>query len=251
VSVPERCCLLIFSPSPSLFSPCPSPKSNYEFAKFCWKSIVQPEMNYDADDSKKTNTRWLLDKNHATLFTSGVTDLLAEHVSRVTKESMEEKDKAPTNNCQYDLSLTTVVNSASIKFGSSHDFAKPLLETNLTNMSLNTSALLSGDGSFVETRESNDDHSESGGTNVIQFQGVMSAMYLNTKHSHMECFVEPCPCFGRATYQVLQRDPSLNPQISKGMVIASAYSFRSLPSILILVSLSLLSLSLLYNSHVK
>lgn len=205
------------------------PKSNYEFAKFCWKSIVQPEINYDDDNSKTTNTRWLLDKNSATLFTSGVAVLLAEHVSRVAKESMEEGGNkvASTNNCQYHVSLTVVLNSATLKFGSSHDFAQPLLEMNLTNMSLNTSARLLEDGSFLETRESNDDQSVYRGVNVIQFEGVMSAMYLHTKHNHMECFIEPYPLFGRATYQVLQRDPSLNPQKSKGTMIVASNFFRT------------------------
>jgi hypothetical protein len=173
-------------------------------------------------DAKMTNTRWLLDTNHAIIFRSGITDLLKEHVSRVTKESMEGKEDTladPTRNCQYGLSLTVAVNSASARFGSSHNFARPLLETNLSNMSLNTYALLSGDGRFVETREPNDNHSESSGTNIIQFQGVVSAMYLNTKHSHMECFIEPFPCFGQATYQALQGDPSMHPQISKGTVM--------------------------------
>ncbi len=188
--------------------------SNYEFAKFCWKTLVSPAMSSDTD-SKITNTRWLLDRNHTTNFSSGVTDLLKEHISREIKES-EDRMASPTDNCQYDLSVTVVVNSASARFGSSHNFARPLLEINLTNMSFNISALLSGDGSFVVTRESNDNHSESSSTNMIQFQGVMSAMYLNTKHSHMECFIEPYPCFGQATYHAMQGGPS-----SKGTMIAS------------------------------
>lgn len=196
-------------------------------------------------DSTMTNTRWLLDVNHRSIFSSGVTDLLKEHISREMKESMEEKaDRmaSPTDNCQYDLSVTVVVNSASARFGSSHNFARPLLETNLANMSFNTSALLSGDGSFVETRELNDNHSESSNTNMIQFQGVISAMYLNTKHSHMECFIEPYPCFGQATYHAMQGDPS---QASKGMMIMSCYS------LCYLVCSLLISCFLLHNSHVK
>ncbi len=183
-------------------------------------------------DSKMTNTRWLLDGNHRAIFSSGVTDLLKEHISREMRESMEEEKHgigmaSPTVNCQYDLSVTVVANSASARFGSSHNFARPLLETNLTNMSCNASALLSGDGSFVETQVSNVHHSESSGTNVIQFQGVMSAMYLNTKHSNMECFIEPYPCFGQATYHAMQGDPSLHTQASKGTMIATFYPFAS------------------------
>ena len=196
--------------------------------------------------AKMTNTRWLLDTNHAIIIRSGITDLLKDHVSRVTKESMEGKEATvadPTRNCQYGLSLTVAVNRASARFGSSHNFARPLLETNLTNMSLNTYALLSGDGRFVETRESNDNHSEFSGTNIIQFQGVVSAMYLNTKHSHMECFIEPYPCFGQATYQTLQGDPSMHGQSSTGTVIAPLYSLTSLPALL------LISVSLLYNTN--
>lgn len=143
---------------------------------------------------------------------------------------MEEKEDSmasPTGNYQYDLSVTVIANSASARFGSSHDFAKPLLETNLINMSFNASALLSEDGSFVETRESSVNHSESSGTNMIQFQGVMSAMYLNMKHSHMECFIEPYPCFGQATYHAMQGDPSLHTQASKGTMTATFYCTAS------------------------
>ena len=178
-----------------------------------------PEMH--SDGSNKTNTRWLLDNNTYTLYRSGVIDLLVDHVSRMTKESIEEtQDKViPKIIREYDLSLTAVANSASVQFGSSHEFAKPLLETNLSSMSVNLSALLSEDGTFVETRESSDDHAESRGNNVFQFEGTMSAMYLNTKHSHMEYFIEPYPCFGRATYHALLPDPLLHPQISKGTEI--------------------------------
>ena len=203
------------------FSPCyiiPTIlQSNYEFARFCWKSIVQPELH--SGGSEKTTTQWLLDNNTYTLYRSGVIHLLVDHVSRMAKESIEEtQNKAPPKStCEYALSLTATVKSASVKFGSSHEFAKPLLETSLTNMSLNTSALLFGDGTFVETRElGDDDHAESYGNNVLQFQGTMSAKYLNTKHSHMECFLEPYPYFGRATYHAFVPDPSLHPQISKG-----------------------------------
>ncbi len=178
-------------------------------------------------DSNMVNTRWLLDRDHRTIFSSGVTDLLKEHILREMRESMEDRMASPTANCQYDLSVTVAVNSASARFGSSHNFARPLLETNLTNMSCNASALLSGDGSFVETRVSNVHHSESSGTNMIQFQGVMSAMYLNTKHSHMERFIESYPCFGQATYRAMQGDPSLHTQASKGTMIATFYPFAS------------------------
>lgn len=191
----------------------PFPISNYEFAKFCWMSLVSPAINSDGD-SKMTSTRWLLDGNHTTGFRSGVADLLNEHISREMKESIEEKEDtmaALNGNCQYDLSVTVAVNCASAGFGSSHNFARPLLETNLTNVSLNMSTLMSGGGRVAETRESSESYSESNGTNMIQFQGVMSAMYLNTKHSHMECFIEPYPCFGQATYQVLQGDQSFDP----------------------------------------
>ena len=197
--------------------PYPPLQSNYEFARFCWKTIVQPELR--AGGSEKTTTQWLLDNNTYTLYRSGVINLLVDHVSRMAKESIEEtQNKAPPKStCEYALSLTAAIKSASVKFGSSHEFAKPLLETSLTNVSLNTSALLLGDGTFVETRESgDDDHAESYGNNVLQFQGTMSAKYLNTKHSHMECFLEPYPYFGRVTYHAFVSDPLLHPQISKG-----------------------------------
>jgi hypothetical protein len=152
-------------------------------------------------------------------------DQLMRHVFHMTKVSMEEKEDkaAPMCSCKYDLSVSAVVNSASIKFGSSHEFAKPLLEINVTHMTLNASTFLSGDGRFIEIRELKDDHAESRGRNVIQVQGVMSAMYLNTKHSHMECFIEPYPCFGQATYQALFPD-SLHP---KGTVVVISYFIYS------------------------
>ena len=190
-------------------------------------SLVSPAIISDGD-SKATSTRWLLDVNHKCKFRSGVTDLLKERISRETKESIQDSVAALSDNCRYDLSIAVVVNCASAGFGSSHEFARPLLETNLTNMSLNMTTLISGDGRFVETRSS-DKYAESNGTNIIQFQGVMSAMYQNTKHSHMECFIEPYPCFGQATYQILQGDQLFDP--TKGTMIAAFSFLASLPAL--------------------
>ena len=170
-----------------------------------------------------TTTRWLLDRNHAISFNSGVTDLLREHVSNAKQllEGSDEKLVSTTNCCRYDVSLNTAVNSFTIRFGSSHKFAKPLLETNFTNISFNASAHLSENG-FVETRVSSQDSSEFVDSNIIQFQGVMSAEYLNTKHNHMESFIEPYPCFGQATYNIVIEDQSLHPQLSEGTVIVKS-----------------------------
>jgi len=92
-----------------------------------------------------------------------------------------------------------------------------LVEAAFSSISLQLFSLLSDDGGFVAQRptgnhsvESNKDDFVDDDNNVVQFRSTLSVMFLNTKHNHMECFIEPYPCFGHASYKIVQHDPHDN-----------------------------------------
>jgi hypothetical protein len=69
---------------------------------------------------------------------------------------------------------------------------------------MNASALMSSQsGWFVPAKEMASTEQDERKENQISFNSMVSAMYLNTKHNHMESFIEPYPTFGKVTYQVL------------------------------------------------
>jgi len=186
---------------------------NYEFAKFCWKTLVQQGL-YDASDADKGRvvTHWLLDKDSKARIKSGGIDRLVRHVD--TEVTKEKKSKEGTN-INYDVHAVAVVDSAVVRFGSSHIFANPLFEARFSQISTNASALLSSQtGWFVPEKEfinaDDDGNQEDCKGNQVHFQSNISAMYLNTKHNHMECFLEPYPSFGSVIYKVFPEDSSFN-----------------------------------------
>lgn len=161
------------------------PFSNYEFAKFCWKVLVQPKFysTSQREDCDQDVTLWLLDNDHKYKASDGIIDLLLRHL-RAT--SMPEKEvTAPTSNVQYAVSINVVIDAVALCFGSSHATSS-LVEVHFNQISLSARAILSDFGLLPESE----------GQNQLHFRSIMSAQYLNTKHNHMESAIEPYPCFG-------------------------------------------------------
>ena len=172
--------------------------SNYEFAKFCWKTLVQPEMNAASESNAgRFVAHWLLDRDSATQIKADVIDPLLRHVNtEVKKETSAEDSKS---DIQYELRVKANLDSAVLRFGSSHAFANPLFEARLRQMSMNASTLLSSQGWFVPERDNPDNPGEEGtdsACNRIHFQSSISAKYLNTKREiNVTAFgVQLSPC---------------------------------------------------------
>ena len=55
---------------------------NYNFAKFCWETLVQPAIKPPKNDLHAN--RWLLDDDNKTAYNSGAMDILASHVHHST-----------------------------------------------------------------------------------------------------------------------------------------------------------------------
>lgn len=53
---------------------------NYEFAKFCWRSLVQPDLQHDACDELSTSS-WVIDSNTKVTTTHGVAERILEDIS--------------------------------------------------------------------------------------------------------------------------------------------------------------------------
>jgi len=161
--------------------------------------LVQPEI-YTATETETTDAiHWLLDKDPKTKIRYGVIDRLVRHVdTEVTNEINPSLNTE--SDIQYDIRLNVDVGSAILRFGSSHAFTNPLFEARFSQFKMNASALVSSQSVwFVPEKElAEEDHIG----NHVDFQTMISAMYLNTKHNHMECFIEPYPTFGKVTYKV-------------------------------------------------
>ncbi|KAL7554677.1 hypothetical protein ACHAWF_018946 [Thalassiosira exigua] len=188
---------------------------NYNFAKFCWKTLVQPELNSASGDNEAgAVTHWLLDKDSTSQIRSGVIERLLKHVHTALEKEMNSMSNN-TRHVHCDAKLDVVVGNAVIRFGSSHSFANPLFEATFADVSMNATTLMSSQtGWFVaeafDTPDATNNENQSG--NRLRFQSSISATYLNTKHNHMECFIEPYPCFGnmRYTYTVFAQDASVD-----------------------------------------
>lgn len=201
------------------------PSSNYEFAKFSWKALVQPALYATGEVEEEVDAaHWILDNDSRPLISSGVIDRLLEHVQTQVKKEKEVQDD--TADIHYDADVEVVVENAVLRFGSSHSFAQPLVEARITQVGINSSALISSrTGWFVPMSDgvsSDDDdqrHSDEG--NHLHFRSSITASYLNTKHNHMECFIEPYPCFGSVALNVFQEDSPV-----EGATEASSFSIK-------------------------
>jgi hypothetical protein len=175
-------------------------QSNYEFAKYCWKVLVQPEFHRASPRNELENevTSWLLDStgSKCTAHDSFV-DLLLKHVKIASGDKNDVSSKINLVEVQYALSLDIVVDSVTLSFGNVH--TSNLIEIDLSHISLKSSALLSDSGWFTPGAEDR---------NKVSFCSITSASYLNTKHGYMECAIQSYPCYGSATYQVTLPDAS-------------------------------------------
>ncbi|KAL7553819.1 hypothetical protein ACHAWF_017158 [Thalassiosira exigua] len=202
---------------------------NFEFAKFCWKTLVQPQWhasyNGREEQSNSALTCWLLDNNSEAKMNASVIDRLFKQIDQLARVSKESRQQGKQMNIRCKLVLS--VNRAVLLFGSSHTFTNPLLEAEFSQVSFNGSALVSsetgwlvpeikGDGrgtNHAIRSVSNDVESsgcsgqwETGEGNEVRFSSTLTLKYLNTKHDHMECFIEPYPCFGHLTYKTFLQD---------------------------------------------
>lgn len=180
-----------------------SSTSNYEFAKYCWKSLVQPGLiNRDIAE-----TNWLLDDYPI----QDIPGLFGSLLQNINEGSPSEKtDK---HLCTYAISASLVMDCASIAFGSSQTFTKPLFEATFSRASLSLSTFLSQDGNFIVTTDcielNNPDCSVG---HVIKFCiGEMNVSYLNTKHDHMDQLIEPYLCLGSVAYNIIEQESNEKP----------------------------------------
>jgi len=186
--------------------------SNYAFAKYAWMSVVQPQLVLASDG--RDATHWMIDSNTKAKITKGVIEMLMRHIqTEVTKDSSD--CRKIVRDVHFDVSVRASVRRAVLMYGSSHTFTNPLVEVKFTDVAVNALALLSSKTKwFVPTREVNFapvdtlQEVESSGRNGITFQSTISAEYLNTRHDHMEQFIESYPCFGGLTYQVVLEQSS-------------------------------------------
>lgn len=174
---------------------------------------MQPALYASGDTEQEVDAaHWILDNDSRPLVSSGVIDRLLAHVQTQVKKEKEMKDDSV--DIHYDASVVVVCDNAVLRFGSSHNFAKPLVEARITQVGINSSALISSrTWWFVPTPdcispdEGNQKQSDEG--NHLHFRSSITASYLNTKHNHMECFVEPYPCYGSLALNVLLQDSTV------------------------------------------
>ena len=199
----------------------PHSYSNYHFAKFCWKSIVQPQLHAADNDgegrSENTITSWLLDDDSQGRVNVGVFDRLLRHVDRISKDTKEAQQKRNKQiDARFDIRLAIDVDRVILSFGSVHTFAKALFEAEFSQVSIAASALISSQTGWVVPEKVNEEivlHNhlnngqvESDRVNGIHFRFTLSVYYLNTKHDQMESLVESYPCFGHLEYKTLSRE---------------------------------------------
>jgi len=160
--------------------------SNYQFAKFCWKSVVQPQLHANGDGiSENTITCWLLDNDPQSRVNAGVFDRLLRHVDRISKDTKEAQQKGNKQmDTRYDIRLAIDVDRVILCFGSAEDI---VLYQHLDN-----------------------GQAESDRVNGIHFRATFSIYYLNTRHDQMESLVEPYPCFGHLEYKTFLRENLVN-----------------------------------------
>lgn len=194
---------------------------NYNFAKFCWKSLVEPQLRAASSENGSFDvvTCWVLDEDSRCINNSGAIERLLQQVYNVSKESRAKQATVIKPMIgQYNVSVAAVVDRAMLTFGSAHTFTKPLLYVEFSLVSMSSSARLSPGFEFVSERDNSGDQSSLGSDlqlhdregNFIHFRSTLQVKYLNRKHDHMECLLEPYPCFGNMSYKVFFQDSNSN-----------------------------------------
>lgn len=140
----------------------------------------------------------------------GVLFRLLSHLHHISKETQGPRDT------QFRISLAASVDSAVLTFGSSHTFTNSLFYAVFSRVDVIALALVSSrTGWFVpenksEALEPSQDQpnfqAENDDVNSLHFRSTFSVYYLNTKHNHIECFIESYPCFGNLAYKTFVQD---------------------------------------------
>ena len=181
--------------------------SNYEFAKFCWKTLVQPGLirNHDIIE-----TDWLLDDDP----TQHSWGLIASLLQSISEESeLEKSDQLSTYSIS--ISVAVVIDYAAMSFGSAQNFTKPLFEARTSRASLSLLAFLSQEGKFTSVFVSEGNAESSICENVVRFySGDLDVSYLNTKHDNMEQLIEPYLCLGSISYSVPEQESDGEPSFA-------------------------------------
>ena len=139
---------------------------NYQFAKFCWKGLVQPEL-YDEGGAMN----WMLDGDSHPRQQCGIIDLLLQHVE--TEVIKGKNQKSSTFDIHYDIHISLSVDGFTAKVGSSHTFSNPLIEIRFSNIKVSAQTLLLSTGWFVPESEptiGDADDTERQSANQVSFQ---------------------------------------------------------------------------------
>jgi len=189
---------------------------NYNFAKYCWKTLVKPALLQSQQEELATptarkraarrTTDWVLDKNTRTKFRTGAVDMFAQHVKKRETEIEKRQDDVSGSqpDVSYEVNLTIEMDEASVKIGNGLSFATPLVVASLARANITAFARLdphSHESIFVPTVvEQGHDATANDQHNRLHFEFVVAANALNTKHSKMDDLVEPFSIFGNASY---------------------------------------------------
>ncbi|KAL7543622.1 LOW QUALITY PROTEIN: hypothetical protein ACHAXR_013206 [Thalassiosira sp. AJA248-18] len=178
---------------------------NYEFAKYCWKTLVQPEL-YAASDVNggQDAAHWLLDEDSRPRIKSGVIDRLLKHIQTEVIKEINPKQLA---NIHYDARLVAVSINASALLSSQTEWFVP-------------------EKGFMNPED--DGKLENHKGNQLNFQSTTSASYLNTKHNHLECLIEPYPCYGSVAFRVSPQESNTASVLTKVISQSDPETFRQM-----------------------
>lgn len=188
---------------PPILSP-----SNYEFAKYCWKTLVVGSLIHDHDIIE---TNWLLDDDAS----QNIPDIFTRLLLSINKDSKEAKKIEQLST--YAISASAVIDYASISLGSAQNFTKPLFDVRCSKASLSLSAFLSQDGKFMHDSQSDKKHNDADSAiieNSVKFcSGDVDVSYLNTKQDNLEQLIEPYLCVGSVSYNINRKDCDEKPSL--------------------------------------
>ena len=198
---------------------------NYRFAKFCWKSLVEPNLQEaTAVSTHLCDTGWTLDES---IFARNDLDTLDRLVCRLNEVASNlPVKKAWTRSCEYQISVVGGMENFIVTLGNAHEFTKPLFSMAFSAAKISSTfsvdtfskPLLTDHHSKTESTGVYHYFSESEGGEKIgaddrssrrklevnariskllcnaEIQG--QARYLNTKHNSSEQFIEAFSLFG-------------------------------------------------------
>ena len=177
---------------------------------------MQPQLHAAHSDGEGSNdhtiTYWLLDDDPLSRINDGVLECLLRHIRHISKETQESSDT------QFRISLAAGVGKATLTFGSSHAFTDSLFSAEFSQVDFIAAAFMSSQTYWFVPENKSDEteyiqgqpsfHIEND-VNACHFRSSFSVHYLNTKHNHMECFIESYPCFGNLAYKTFLQESLL------------------------------------------